>query len=317
MRSMLTGSTFFFDWEVQLMEWLQAHMGPAAVEVISAFSALGEELLLILILGMVYWGISKKKGRTIGLGVLLALVAGASIKNIFLRRRPYFDNPGIQALRPVEKGADLYDISAQGYSFPSMHSANAATAYGGIAYQVRKRWMTILAGVFILMTGISRVCVGVHYPTDVLAGWCIGLAAVFLAPWLEKKIRDRRLLYAVFLLTAVPGFFFCRTEDFFTSAGLLAGFLAGSLFEETFVRFENTDHKVRILLRVLGGTAIYVGLNTLLKLPFPKEFLEGGSYAALMVRFVRYMVIAFVEFGIYPMAFKAMDRYFAGRRQAV
>jgi hypothetical protein len=68
---------------------------------------------------------------------------------------------------------------------------------------------------------------------------------------------------------------------------------------------------------VLGGTAIYVGLNTLLKLPFPKQFLEGGSYAALMVRFVRYMVIAFVEFGIYPMAFKAMDRYFAGRRQAV
>lgn len=313
----MTGSTFFFGWEVQLMEWLQAHLGPAAVRVISAFSILGEEELLILLFGAIYWGISKKKGRTIGLSVLLGIIAGTSIKNIFLRRRPYFDNAGIQVLRPVEPDADLYDISAQGYSFPSLHSTNAATAYGGIAYQVKKRWMMILMSLFMLMTGVSRVCVGVHYPTDVLAGWCVGLAAVFLAPWLEAKIRNRKVLYAILLLTAVPGFFYCRTDDFFTGAGLLLGFVLGSLFDEAFVRFENTDSKVRIILRVLAGAAIYVALNTLLKLPFPKEFLEGGSYAALMVRFARYTLIAFIEFGIYPMLFKAVDRHLKGRRQAV
>jgi membrane-associated phospholipid phosphatase len=46
-------------------------------------------------------------------------------KNIALRRRPYFDHESIHILRVVEPEADIYDIAAQGYSFPSGHSTNA------------------------------------------------------------------------------------------------------------------------------------------------------------------------------------------------
>ena len=47
-----SGNTFFFPWEVNLMEWLQAHIGGAGISIISLFSMFGEELLLVLILGL-------------------------------------------------------------------------------------------------------------------------------------------------------------------------------------------------------------------------------------------------------------------------
>jgi undecaprenyl-diphosphatase len=73
-----------------------------------------------------------------------------------------------------------------GYSFPSGHSLIAVVVYGLVGYfglhlVHRRSGRAIVACttvVVILMIGISRVYVGVHYPTDVLAGWSMGI------PWL-------------------------------------------------------------------------------------------------------------------------------------
>ena len=50
--------------------------------------------------------------------------------------------------------------------------------------------------------------------------------------------------------------------------------------------------------------ALYFGLNTLLKLPFPKELLESATLAAYLIRTTRYAVIIFIDLGVYPMLFK-------------
>ena len=52
------------------------------------------------------------------------------------------------------------------------------------------------------------------------------------------------------------------------------------------------------------GVKVYLALNTLLKLPFSKAFLSSGTTAALLVRCARYTVVAFVDFGVYPMLFR-------------
>ncbi len=134
----------------------------------------GEELLLILLLGFVYWSYDKKLGRTMGLSAIMGLTWNTMAKNIALRRRPYFDHESIHILRVVEPEADIYDIAAQGYSFPSGHSTNAVTVFCSLAVKVRKRWATAVAIAIPLLTGISRFVVGVHYPTDVLAGAAVG-----------------------------------------------------------------------------------------------------------------------------------------------
>lgn len=304
----LTGSTFFFPWEVSLMEWIQNHLSSTGLSIVSFCSSFGEELLLILLLGFLYWCWDKRIGKNIGLNVLMGLVWNPMIKNVFLRRRPYFDHEGIHILRKVEPGQDEMDIAAQGFSFPSGHSTNAVTAYGSLGMEFRKKWLTILAVLLPLLVGISRVSVGAHYPTDVLVGWLLGLVVILLVPFLHSRLQHTATFYGVLLLTVIPGFFYCRSADFFTAAGMLVGFMAGTLLEEKKVHFEKTRSVPVSILRIVLGFVVYFVLNTVLKLPFPKAFLDSGTTAAMLVRTVRYAVILFVEFGVYPMAFPWLDR---------
>lgn len=306
--SVLSGNTYFFPWEVNLIEWLQTHIGGAGISLISHLSIFGEEMLMILIVGFVYWSYDKKLGRTIGLTAIMGLAWSTMIKNIALRRRPYFDHEGIKIMRVVDAKADIYDIAAQGYSFPSIHSANAATVFGTLAVNLRKRWMTIAAVMILLLTGFSRVVVGAHYPTDVLVGWTLGLISVMITLVLQKRIKNTPVLYGILLITAVPGLFYCKSSDYFTSMGLLVGFMGGTLLDDRFVHFENTRKPISMIARVLGGLALYLALNTILKLPFSKEFLSGGSTAGMLVRSARYAIVAFVDFGVYPMLFRPQKR---------
>ena len=303
-----TGNTIFFPWEVSLMEWLQSHIGNAGISIISFFSMFGEELFLILILGFIYWSYDKKLGRTMGLSAIMGLTWNTMAKNIVLRRRPYFDHEGIKILRMVDPEADIYDISAQGYSFPSGHSTNVATVFSSLAINLRKRWVTVVAITIPLLTGFSRIVVGAHYPTDVLAGWMLGLISVLIVRYLQDHIKNTLTLYGILLIASVPGFFYCKSTDYFTSTGLLIGFMGGTLLDDHFVHFENTRKPLWMAVRVLGGLAIYLVLSKLLKLPFSNEFLSSGSTAALLVRCARYVIITFVDFGIYPMLFKLDKR---------
>ncbi len=116
--------------------------------------------------------------------VLLAVVIGETIitgvlKGFFDRTRPDF-LPHL--------------ISASSKSFPSGHSASAAAVYFtfglAIANVVKQRAIRRYALgaslVIVFLIGASRVFLGVHYPSDVIAGWCVGAAwasAVWLAAW--------------------------------------------------------------------------------------------------------------------------------------
>jgi membrane-associated phospholipid phosphatase len=298
------GNTFFFSWEVTLMEWLQTHISDAGISFMSFFSLFGEELPLILIVGFVYWSYDKKLGRKVGLIAIMGLIWNTMIKNIVMRRRPYFDHENINILRIVEPDADIYDISAQGFSFPSAHSTNSVTVFGSMAVNLRKRWFTVIVIIIPLLTGISRFVVGAHYPTDVMAGWLLGLTAVVLVTMLQNRVKNTLALYGILLITAIPGFFYCTSADYFTAVGLLIGFMGGSLLDDYYVHFEDTRKPLSMVARLLGGLAVYLVVNSLLKMPFSKEFLSDGSTAALMVRCAHYAIVAFIDFGVYPMLFK-------------
>lgn len=310
----VSGNTFFFPWEVSLMVWLQAHLGDTVISIMQFFSLFGEELPLILIVGFVYWSCDKKLGRTMGLGAIMGLTWNTMAKNIALRRRPYFDHEAIKILRAPEPEADIYNIAAQGYSFPSTHSTNATTVFGTLAVNLRKRALTVAAIVIPLFTGISRFVVGAHYPTDVLAGWLLGSISVSIMLVLQKRIKNTLTLYGILLVTALPGFFYCKSEDYFTAMGLLIGFMGATLLDDAYVHFENTRKPVFMAVRMLGGLAVYFALNTALKLPFSQEFLSNGSTSALLVRCARYVIVTFVDFGVYPMLFKLEEGTFGGAK---
>jgi hypothetical protein len=88
-----------------------------------------------------------------------------------------------------------------GFSFPSGHSTLAATVYGTVAYLLMRglhhdRWKVLVgsaAALVVLAIGVSRIYLGVHYPSDVLAGWAAGALWVVLVLLAEQVWAPRRL----------------------------------------------------------------------------------------------------------------------------
>jgi undecaprenyl-diphosphatase len=87
----------------------------------------------------------------------------------------------------------------QNFSFPSGHATSAFIFYGLLAYLVWKtkipRPYKLVAGailiLFSLLIGFSRVYLRVHYPSDVVAGVCIGFAWLLLTVWLFERLKKR------------------------------------------------------------------------------------------------------------------------------
>ena len=296
------GTSFSLSWEVPFMVWLQqlfdGHSG-----LVSLFSLFGEQLLLTIVFGTLYWGFHKKAGIRVGETLMASLVWNSLIKNVFYRIRPYISHTETQCLKPVAKG-DIYDSVIQGYSFPSSHSSSTVSCYGSIARYFKKRWLAAAAVVLALMVGFSRVILGVHYPTDVLGGWLLGLLSILLVGWLEKVIKDRKIFYLFLALTAVPGFFYCTTEDFYTCAGLLYGILPAILFEERYVQFQDARKIWKIIIRVGLGTVAFLGVSQGLKSVF--LLITDTGKAALLLRTARYMISVFAAVGLCPMLFRPL-----------
>ena len=300
----MAANVFELPFEVGIIEWLQTYLPGWLVEALSFMSIIGETLPLIAILGFLYWSYRKEFGKRIGDTMITANVLFPLIKNVAIRKRPYMVHPDtVECLKPVEKGADLMDISAQGYSFPSGHSLNAVVVYGSLAYHKKSKILTVLAVVLPILVGVSRFTIGVHYPSDVLAGWLLGTLLIFLVPWLIRKLKREWVYLLIVAVAGAAGFFYCRTSDFYTSYGLLIGYFLGVLYEEHFVKFSDTTRILSKILRLVGGIGIYLGFNELLKLPFPKDFLNSATTGAFIVRTARYAIVSFLMIGVYPLLF--------------
>lgn len=294
------GNTFYFNWEPALMVWLQNLLGEAGATIATLVTMLGEETVMVAILGFIYWCYDKKFGVYVGTNLMVGLVANPMIKNIFLRYRPYMVHPEVKCLKPVHEG-DLYDPLLQGYSFPSGHTSNSSTMYFSLPVYEKKKWLMIIGIMIPFLVGLSRVCLGVHYPTDVMAGWLLGAVVVAVMTFLQKKIQVKWKLYLLTTVLTVPGCFYCTSNDYFTCFGMMLGFFAASLFEEKYVQFENTKDVKKSIIRVVGGLAVFLGANVILKTIFGLISVEE---LANVLRVIRYGILVFFTMGMYPMIFR-------------
>ena len=286
---------------------MQAGIGGATTFVeLMAFIGAESGLLVLILIVMFCW--KKEVGQKLALIASCVNLWLTLIKSIVLRPRPFMEYPDrVKALVIDAEGA-ARDVAAQGYSFPSMHSASVAAVYLWLAKEAKKKWLWILAVALTILVGISRSVVGMHYPTDVIAGWILGLAVIGIFKLLDRYVHQEWKYYAILMVSALPGIFFVRTNDYYTSLGCLIGAIAGICYERKYVNFQDTRRIPAMILRVTGAILIYLVVNTLLKLPFDKEFLASVSLAAFLVRTARYAVIMFLITGVYPKIFPGFER---------
>lgn len=296
---------FFWEWEEKLIVWLQQIGGEGGLRAFfvwlnNLFSFLGEEYVAIGVMGVVYWGLDKKKAERIGFAVVSSLVCNAMIKNRFKRLRPYLSSDKISLLREVE-----------GYSFPSAHSSSATALYPTLAGEYKEhRFFRVIAVAIPLLIGASRCYLGAHWPTDVITGLLLGLLFFALSEFIMPRVKNKWVIYAAAVLIGGIGLFYCTTEDYFTNYGILIGFCSGMLFENRFVNFENTKNIPLVIIRTFMGGVCFFVLNLLFKALLGNIF-PDESFGSCVIRTVRYAMAVFLIIGVYPMIFKPVEGFFA------
>ncbi|MBB5378701.1 undecaprenyl-diphosphatase [Deinococcus metalli] len=157
--------------DISAMTWLHAHTGAGLQIFGQIMNVVGGPWVttpLFLLLPLVLWFLGERSFAVFaGVGLWLAEAAQWLLKVAYGRPRP-----------------DLWpsDVHVSGLSFPSGHATAAsalATVLVVLAWRSRWRWVVLGTGVvYAALMGFTRVVLGVHYPTDVLAGALTGLMCV-------------------------------------------------------------------------------------------------------------------------------------------
>ena len=154
-------------------------------DVISIFTLAGnwQAIIAVCVIFLVIPYTRKSIGLPLSIGNAVVLLTNKAIKYIIHRARP---------------DISLFLISEDGFSFPSGHSISSMYTYGLLLYFVvtnvkNTAWkivLTIVLTVLMFGIGLSRIFVGVHFPTDVLAGWSLGALAVMVTVWILQKLES-------------------------------------------------------------------------------------------------------------------------------
>lgn len=172
------------------------------------FSELGEAEGYILVVTLIYVAFNRELGFRLAILVLVTFCLNHLLKTAIMNPRPF-----------VAEGlwSDMWVASAERtrhllheYSTPSGHAMCAAAFYGFLAVQVRKNWVRIGALMLVLLIGMSRPYLGVHYVEDILLGWGLGALLAFIAARYAtsfSQVWQRQMVITQMILLVVASLF--------------------------------------------------------------------------------------------------------------
>ncbi|HEX9012906.1 MAG TPA: phosphatase PAP2 family protein [Anaerolineaceae bacterium] len=142
-----------------------------------ALTALGRVQFFMVLMPALYWCVDTGVGFRAATMLLLGTGLNDLLKLSFHTPRPYWFSAQVKAL------------GGEGtFGFPSGHAETAAGVWGLLAVEARKTWAWLLAAVLVLLIGVSRVYLGVHFASDVVAGWAIGILSLMVFLRVEKPL---------------------------------------------------------------------------------------------------------------------------------
>jgi membrane-associated phospholipid phosphatase len=305
-----------YRWGIELIRGIQGIQSPGLTALVKALTLLGTEALYVPALLLLFWCVDEKKGARLGLFVILSTFANGFFKDLFKQPRPFALDPSVGlAFEPSYGIPSGHAQLSLCFVLPlAIWAARSARSGGG------KAAIRLGAALFILGIAFTRLYLGVHFPTDILAGWLLGGALLGL--WFLLEPRAAPLLEAGGLrsrMIAVTAAAICMNALYPAGrslGGLFLGFGAGYALTSGRFPFRAASGSVpvrllRYALGLAGGALIYLGLQR----AFPGE---DSLFSALpywgasspyydLGRFLRYGLLGFWASALAPRLFLQLN----------
>lgn len=140
-------------------------------------SLFGQEDFYMLVMPALYWCFDATIGIRVGMMLLLTHSVNTAAKMVFHQPRPYWINHQVHAY-----------AAETSFGLPSGHAQMAISIWGLLAALLQNKRTKIALAILIFLIGFSRIILGVHFISDVVAGWLIGALLLFLFVRFEKPI---------------------------------------------------------------------------------------------------------------------------------
>jgi len=237
-------------WGLDAIRAVQQIQSPLLNTVLHTITSLGSGLIILAVVPLLLWCVDYRLGVRV-----MVLVSISGFINFFLKN--LFAQP-----RPCELDATVGIATAMGYGLPSGHAQGSCVLWGSIAAWVEKRWFRTATAVTIVLIGFSRVYLGVHFPTDVLAGWIVGIILLLLYlrlhPAVERWVVSRPLGTHVLLSVALSvGLLLLNADTYMIrQAGMLCGTCIGAAVRSRYIVFSTKVSGTTCCVRYCIGLTV-------------------------------------------------------------
>lgn len=269
------------SWGLDVIRGVQAALGLGVVPFMKFISVLGSEYFAIAALPLIYWCVDRKKGARVGIAVIFSSFLNLWLKLLFAQPRPYDFEPGLGLARESTFG------------LPSGHSQMSVVFWGSV-FSLLPRFLGVLLLLGLpLLVGFSRIYLGLHFPTDVFAGWALGVLVLVAFKFVGTRIEALLHTWGLRARLVAVSLAALAMNALMPSETLLSGAFFGSsigfALASDRLRFDAGGSPgvklTRYVLGMAGTLLFYLGPKFLLGDAFPAQ--------AGLVRFLRYGIVGF------------------------